>query len=59
MGEALHSVVVTKEKETPHTVRYVEVDETGKVLVFRTVYFQKNALPKPFPNKLRLTVSVE
>jgi hypothetical protein len=43
------------EKETKNTVRYAEEAE-GRRPVVGTVYIDKYELPKPFPEKIRVTI---
>ena len=43
------------EKETKNAVRYAEEAEARRPVV-GTVYIDKNDLPKPFPEKIRVTI---
>jgi hypothetical protein len=43
------------EKETKNTVRYAEEAEDRRPVV-GTVYIDKYELPKPFPEKIRVTI---
>ena len=46
------------EKETKNTVRYAEEAEDRRPVV-GTVYIDKYELPKPFPEKIRVTIEPE
>ena len=50
------------ELETTNTVRFMEVDENGLKIgpgaPLGTLYISKSALPKPFPQKLTVTVEL-
>ena len=45
------------EKETKNTVRYAEEAEDRRPVV-GTVYVDKYELPKPYPEKIRVTIEV-
>ena len=45
------------EKETKNTVRYAEEAEDRRP-VMGTVYVDKYELPKPFPERIRVTIEV-
>ena len=45
------------EKETKNTVRYAEEAEDRRPVV-GTVYVDKYELPKPFPERIRVTIEV-
>ena len=45
------------EKETRNTVRYAEEAEDRRPVV-GTVYVDKYELPKPFPERIRVTIEV-
>ena len=45
------------EKETKNTVRYTEEAEDRRPVV-GTVYVDKYELPKPFPERIRVTIEV-
>ena len=45
------------EKETKNTVRYAEEAEDRRPVV-GTVYMDKYELPKPFPERIRVTIEV-
>ena len=51
------SATFTQEKETKNTVRYSEESEDRHPVV-GTVYFDKYALPKPYPERIRVTIEV-
>ena len=53
--ELLFSATFKLEKETKNTVRYAEEAE-GRRPVVGTVYIDKYELPKPFPEKIRVTI---
>ena len=46
-----------QEKETKNTVRYAEEAEDRRPVV-GTVYVDKYELPKPYPERIRLTIEV-
>ena len=50
------------ERETTNTVRFMKVDENGLKIgpgaPLGTLYISKSALPKPFPQKLTVTVEL-
>jgi len=49
-----------KEKETKGTVRYKELDVAeGDRACIGTIYLIKDVLPKPFPEKVKVTVEFE
>ncbi len=45
------------EKETKNTVRYAEEAEDRRPIV-GTVYVDKYELPKPFPERIRVTIEL-
>jgi hypothetical protein len=45
------------EKETKNTVRYAEEAEDRRPVV-GTVYVDKYELPKPYPERIRVTIEV-
>ena len=48
-----------QEKETKNTVRYSEESEDRRRRpVVGTVYFDKYELPKPYPERIRVTIEV-
>lgn len=47
------TVTLRKEKETPNTIRYTEVEVPGQPPLIRTVYLPKWMAP---PNEIRVTV---
>ena len=44
-------------KETKHTIRYAEEAEEHRPIV-GTVYVDKYALPKPYPEKIRVIIEL-
>ena len=51
------SATFKQEKETKNTVRYAEEAEERRPIV-GTVYVDKYELPKPFPERIRVTIEV-
>ena len=49
------SATFKQEKETKNTVRYSEESEDRRPVV-GTVYFDKYELPKPYPERIRVTI---
>ena len=49
------SATFKQEKETKNTVRYAEEAEDRRPVV-GTVYVDKYELPKPYPEKIRVTI---
>jgi hypothetical protein len=54
--ETPFSATFKLEKETKNTVRYAEEAEDRRPVI-GTVYIDKYELPKPFPEKIRVTMS--
>ena len=44
------------EKETKGTIRYSEEEVEGQQVLFRTVYLRKDALSRPYPMSVTVTV---
>ena len=51
------SATFKQEKETKNTVRYSEESEDRRPVV-GTVYIDKYELPKPYPERIRVTIEV-
>ena len=51
------SATFKQEKETKNTVRYSEESEDRRPVV-GTLYFDKYELPKPYPERIRVTIEV-
>ena len=51
------SATFKREKETKNTVRYAEEAEDRRPVV-GTVYVDKYELPKPFPERIMVTIEV-
>ncbi len=51
------SATFKQEKETKNTVRYAEEAEDRRPVV-GTVYVDKYELPKPYPERIRVTIEV-
>lgn len=45
-----------KERETKGTVRFKEINETGDRDKIGNIYIIKDVLPKPFPEKIEVTI---
>ena len=51
------SATFKQERETKNTVRYSEESEDRRPVV-GTVYVDKYELPKPYPERIRVTIEV-
>ena len=51
------SATLKQERETKNTVRYSEESEDLRPVV-GTVYVDKYELPKPYPERIRVTIEV-
>ena len=51
------SATLKQERETKNTVRYSEESEDRRPVV-GTVYVDKYELPKPYPERIRVTIEV-
>ena len=51
------SATFKQEKETKNTVRYAEEAEDRRPVV-GTMYVDKYELPKPYPERIRVTIEV-
>ena len=51
------SATFKQEKETKNTVRYAEETEDRRPVV-GTVYVDKYELPKPYPERIRVSIEV-
>ena len=51
------SATFKQERETKNTVRYSEESEDRRPVV-STVYVDKYELPKPYPERIRVTIEV-
>ena len=51
------SATFKQEKETKNTIRYAEEAEERRPIV-GTVYVDKYELPKPYPERIRVTIEV-
>lgn len=47
------------EKDTKNTLRYKEIVEGDSVAKIGTLYLQKNAVPNPTPQRVRVSVSFD
>ena len=57
-GSMKFEIGFTFERETKNTVRFQEDPRPGESNVGGTIYVNKNALPTPFPEKIKVTIEV-
>lgn len=50
---------LTLEKETKGTFRYSEDEGEGLISIVRTLYIQKEAIPGPPPEHIKITIQSE
>ncbi len=50
--------VLQKFEEKKHSVRYNSLINTPMEVIVSSIYVMKDSLPKPFPNKIKLSLEV-